>query len=249
MKNNVPIVIYRNWLAAFTSLPSDSVGEIMKALAVHVMTGATPELPPHLEIIKNQLITEVDEGLAKYYAKCAKNKQIADEREAKKQEEENVRETNVSRTCGNSKTKTKTKTKTTNSQGELDCGESASSNPTPQRKQIPPKIEWVRAYFVSVGSTEREADKFYDHYEARGWKLKGVLMKDWQAAARNWVRNAENFSNSNLPAPRPTTNEPELTNEQIAMLACMDLQKGVSNGVHNNGYDYGNIFPSIPESV
>ena len=86
MKNNVPIVIYRNWLAAFTSLPSEDVGEIIKALAVHVMTGETPTLPNNLEIIKSQLINEVDEGLTKYYIKCAKNKQIADERERKKQE-------------------------------------------------------------------------------------------------------------------------------------------------------------------
>ena len=199
MKNNVPIVIYRNWLAAFTSLPSEAVGDIMKALAVHVMTGETPVLPQNLEIIKNQLITEVDEGLTKYFAKCEKNKRIADEREAKKAKEEHERETDVSRTCGNSKTKTKTKTKTNNSSGEeLEVG--ANKSPTPERKKIPPTIEMVRKYCQERNSCI-DPDYFFNYFEGQGWvKANGQKVKDWQATLRTWENGDKGKGNTQITA-------------------------------------------------
>lgn len=47
----------------------------------------------------------------------------------------------------------------------------------------------VEAYFLALGSTSLESETFYDHYEANGWRQGGKTpIKDWQAAARNWVR-------------------------------------------------------------
>jgi hypothetical protein len=38
-----------------------------------------------------------------------------------------------------------------------------------------------------------DADKFLDHYEANGWIVGKVKMKDWQATARNWARREAEF--------------------------------------------------------
>ncbi|MDP3314177.1 hypothetical protein [Lutibacter sp.] len=47
-----------------------------------------------------------------------------------------------------------------------------------------------------------EAEKFFNHYEAVGWK-KGINpIENWQAAAENWMLKAEKFTkkkNSDLP--------------------------------------------------
>ena len=38
--------------------------------------------------------------------------------------------------------------------------------------------------------TEREqAEKMYNYYESNGWKVGKNPMKDWKAAARNWIKN------------------------------------------------------------
>lgn len=211
MKQNVPIVIYRNWLATFTSLPPESVGNIIKALSVHVMTGETPMLSPDLEILKNQLISEVDESLGKYFAKCARNKQIAEEREAKKAQEEHERATNVEQTCaenensetrtfGNSNSKTKTKTKTTSSDEEESKEVSDKPKRSPARFQ-PPTLEEVREYWKTQGYTS-DPDGFWNFYEGIDWKVGKAKtpMKKWKNSAYGWEHREYNTGKNNTPA-------------------------------------------------
>jgi len=42
-----------------------------------------------------------------------------------------------------------------------------------------------------------EAAKFFNYYEANGWKQGRNQMKDWKASARNWMVNNSKFDNSN----------------------------------------------------
>lgn len=70
----------------------------------------------------------------------------------------------------------------------------------------PPTVEQVRAYFrergVSPADAQTEADKFVDRYEANGWIVGKTKMKDWKAAARNWLRNRKEWGK---PAAQPAT--------------------------------------------
>jgi hypothetical protein len=60
-----------------------------------------------------------------------------------------------------------------------------------------PTLQEILGYFIELGSTADEANKFFDHYTANGWKVGKNAMKDWKATARNWNRNKNNFRNSN----------------------------------------------------
>lgn len=70
----------------------------------------------------------------------------------------------------------------------------------------PPTVEQVRAYFrergVQPADAQTEADKFVDRYEANGWIVGKTKMKDWKAAARNWLRNREEWGQT---AAQPAT--------------------------------------------
>ena len=57
----------------------------------------------------------------------------------------------------------------------------------------PPTIDEVKKY-CAERKNKVDAIKFVDHYEARGWLLGKVKMKDWKAAVRTWERN--DYSNS-----------------------------------------------------
>lgn len=72
----------------------------------------------------------------------------------------------------------------------------------------PPDIVAVRNYFVAQNSVEIEADKFYNYFQSNGWKVGGKApMKDWQAAASNWILNIPQFKpqlqTNNQKQPKP----------------------------------------------
>ncbi|MEI6753904.1 MAG: hypothetical protein WCK78_12165 [Paludibacter sp.] len=59
----------------------------------------------------------------------------------------------------------------------------------------PPDLAAVRSYFVEQNSSEIEAEKFYNYFQSNGWKVGGKApMKDWRAAAGNWILNIPKFS-------------------------------------------------------
>lgn len=70
---------------------------------------------------------------------------------------------------------------------------------TPQFKI--PHISEVKLYFEEKDAPIEEGEKFYNHYESNGWLVGGKSkMKNWQAAARNWLLNSKKFNNrQNLP--------------------------------------------------
>lgn len=71
------------------------------------------------------------------------------------------------------------------------------SPPTAKKNQamIPPALTEVVSYFAEQNSSETEANKFYNYFQSNGWKIGGKApMRDWQAAARNWMLNIPQFS-------------------------------------------------------
>ena len=65
---------------------------------------------------------------------------------------------------------------------------------------VAPPLEEVTNYFSTIEGTKNDAECFYDHFTANGWKVSGKSqMKDWQAAARIWMRRKPEFNN-----PKPT---------------------------------------------
>lgn len=59
---------------------------------------------------------------------------------------------------------------------------------------VPPQLREVEAYFEEIKSTKLEGQKFFNYFQSNGWKVGGrAAMKDWRAAARNWILNAQKF--------------------------------------------------------
>lgn len=44
--------------------------------------------------------------------------------------------------------------------------------------------------FTAMG----EGEKFFNYYESNGWKVGKNKMKNWKAAAANWIKNISNFN-------------------------------------------------------
>jgi hypothetical protein len=66
--------------------------------------------------------------------------------------------------------------------------------------KIPPSLDLVKTFFKIESFPELEAHKFFNHFQSNGWRVGGKSpMKDWHAAARNWMLNAQKFANPGQP--------------------------------------------------
>ena len=70
-------------------------------------------------------------------------------------------------------------------------------------KFIAPTIELVQVYFKEKNKPDIEAQKFFNYFESNGWKIGGRSpMKNWKAAANNWMLNSNKFNPiQNQPKP------------------------------------------------
>ena len=72
---------------------------------------------------------------------------------------------------------------------------------------FPPSLEYVKIYFDEKGVSTLEAEKFFNYFESNGWLVGGrAKMKDWKAAARNWILNIPKFASKPKPSGSKQTN-------------------------------------------
>ncbi|QIG89334.1 transcriptional regulator [Chryseobacterium sp. POL2] len=75
----------------------------------------------------------------------------------------------------------------------------STNNHQPTTNFCPPHIPEIQMYFAEKEASLEEAEKFFNHYESNGWLVGGKSkMKNWQAAARNWLLNSKKFSSSSV---------------------------------------------------
>jgi len=67
-----------------------------------------------------------------------------------------------------------------------------------KKKFIPPELENVKTFFRENNSSFQVAEMFFNHFESNGWKVGGKApMKNWNAAARNWIVRDEKYQTQN----------------------------------------------------
>lgn len=62
----------------------------------------------------------------------------------------------------------------------------------------PKNLEEVESYFQEKQKPISEAHKFFNYYQANGWMVGKNKMKNWRAAANNWILNANKFQKQDL---------------------------------------------------
>ena len=56
-----------------------------------------------------------------------------------------------------------------------------------------PTVKELREYANEIGFVRFDPQAFIDHYDANGWRVGKVSMKDWKATVRNWKRREPEF--------------------------------------------------------
>jgi len=90
---------------------------------------------------------------------------------------------------------------------------------TSKKRFEKPAVEQVSAYMISrgfdTGKASDQADAFVDHFEANGWRIGGrAPMRDWRAAVRTWIRNADRWTMSAKPDANKLPRDPALDEDK-----------------------------------
>src|SRR5690554_5928447 len=75
---------------------------------------------------------------------------------------------------------------------------SKKTSPTKRKRFIPPNLKEVKTFFHENKSSYQVAETFFNHFESNGWLVGGrAKMKNWKAAARNWITRDEKYQAQN----------------------------------------------------
>lgn len=85
-----------------------------------------------------------------------------------------------------------------------------------KRSDVPKSIDEAIEYFLEIGSTKIAATRFFDYFTSIGWMVgKSHRMKDWKAAARNWVNRDKENPHKGSALPVKKTVDTGASKEQI----------------------------------
>jgi len=107
------------------------------------------------------------------------------------------------------------------------------------RAFTPPSFEEVEAFFTSLFRHDL-AQPYFDYYTSNGWRVGKNPMKNWQSAARNWIRNEAKYKQSQGSSnAQPRRGDRERTDtetyyEQLANIAVKSVRQrsGTDGMVH-----------------
>jgi len=79
---------------------------------------------------------------------------------------------------------------------------SKKTSPSKRKRFVPPELKEVKTFFHENKSSYQVAETFFYHFESNGWLVGGkAKMKNWKAAARNWITRDEKYqAQSRSPA-------------------------------------------------
>lgn len=180
-------LLYNNMASVFSALEDEQAGALIKAIVEYVNTGEEPLMEPTMMALFLMFRTQIDDAQVKWEETKEKRRLAIQTRWQREKENKCIQmntSVNTSTVCNTNDTVN------VNVNGNVNVNkEKGISKDIPKKKEAKPTFEEVVAYFQERNSTEAEAQKYFDHYTANGWKVGKNPMKDWKAAARNWLNS------------------------------------------------------------
>ena len=229
-------MFFRNMRDVIKSVPRDRQLELREAIEDYAFDGKEPE-----DWVFKTIIQSLKPSLD-YVGRGAP----VGNNNAGKDDEKQIKQ---KKQIGELKTKKTNQTKKQEAEAEAEAETEAEdeaeafspSSKSPPQGEPPAKAENKKFkkptideinWYCDEAEISIDAEKFYDHYEANGWKIGGKSpMKDWKAAVRNWYRR----DNPNAEPPKQDGEEEEESIEDYFARRWMETHSTPISRVSNTG--------------
>ena len=221
MARNAFITWYKMFVrleSVFEAAPDEAAGRALKASFVYARTGEVPELDPVAGILFASIRPSIDDSAGTFENISKRNRENGKKGGRPAKHESEAKTKNYQENPNNPANPEKAEDRSKKIEDNTRVRRTVS--PSSARAKPPTEDESID-FFVINGSSAQEAKRFFDYYTANGWKVGRNSMKDWKAAARNWMRRAGEY-NSKQPCKQSTQNALALIDE-----ATDDLNNGI----------------------
>lgn len=175
MARPLAFMYYFEWAEQMLQLPDELRLKIDDAMKRFVLYGEEPQDPMIIYSMFGLMRNRAEADMQAYEQKCEQNRRNIQNRYDRTQ------------TNTNEYDRTQTNTNATNKNKENKSSkEKESKKKSAPMRFTPPTLEEVREFISTNGYTLVDAETFYNHYTAIGWKVGKNAMKDWHAAVRGW---------------------------------------------------------------
>ena len=193
-KPRTSMILLLEHVHAMDELTDEEFGQFIRAYADYVENGIEPGFPDRSMRMMWKTIKSFDEANQHKYSLTVEARREAGRKGAEKRWNQDSKTMDA-----NSKN---SKFHNANGKNSLYKSDSVSDkkeniekkNGDAIKRFKAPTIEQAKEYFADKGYMESEAERFVDHFTANGWKVGKSPMKDWKAAARNWMRNVKDWN-------------------------------------------------------
>ncbi len=205
---------YHSYLESIEPLNDAERGRLFAACLGYSKSGAEPKLEGNERFIWPTIRAQIERDKKNYDERCQANRQNAKRRYAKESDRmrtsaKTAKEKEKEKEKETEKEKTKTKTTEKEKENNLSFpggkereGAVAPSADKP-RRSLCPTLGEIKTYCLENGY-KIDAQRFYDFYEAKGWRIGSSPMKNWQAAVRTWAgREAEKKKEEEMETGNP----------------------------------------------
>lgn len=206
-------------------LSDEDAGLLFKGIVHYADTGEPPQLPPMAAMAFSFIRAQIDRDQEKWNTTREKRRAAGKSGGLKsgesRQRSNEAKEANASNPKQNEADEADNVNVTVPVTGNVPVTviNREKTDKPPRPRFTPPSTDDAITYFCEQGSSAAEAKSFLDYYAANGWKVGGrATMKNWQAAARNWIRRAGQYSHPQTKqvAAEPATDTISRAAERLA---------------------------------
>lgn len=183
-------IFYRSFFEASKPLNNDQKAQLFDAICIYALDYEETELEPITKAMFSLIKPQLEANYKRYLngKKGASIKQAESKAKAKVKQSESKAKANVN--------------------VNVNVNDNVNDTTKVVRRFTPPTLEEVKILFADKGSTNLEAEKFYNFYGAKGWMIGRNKMKSVKLAVAGWItRNKDNERGKDTKQARATAIE------------------------------------------
>jgi hypothetical protein len=194
--NRKSFIVHKDSLVILDEMSNEQAGIFIKSIKFYQEKGCLPELDFGLKMAITPFINQFQRDEEIYKKTCEARREAGSLGGKQKLANASKSYQKVAKVAdSDSKNKSESESENKNeNKSEI------KNNSDKTKKFIKPTIQEIKDYCLERKNNV-DVNKFFNYYEANGWKVGKNAMKDWKACIRTWEGN--NFNNNTKTNEEP----------------------------------------------